>query len=98
MSNHGGIDIARAQNVQRNLARNAKQHAEARIEQTIISTTQLIYAQLAAAHIATRDEGMDEKMNADELRAMAGQSRIAALYLAETFGMVKVATNEPVTG
>jgi hypothetical protein len=67
--------------------------AQQQVNQLVISTAQLIYSQLAAAHIGNLEPGED--VSSAELRRFAELSKKSALYMPETFGMIQVQDAPP---
>ena len=101
-SNNG--QVAGADDLQRHLATEAQRQAavnqaEVKIENFVFNTAAGVFANLAAAHIATRDEELDTdaQAHADQMRAIAQESKGAALFLAEAFGLITVKTEPAAT-
>lgn len=67
--------------------------AQNAVENIVGSTSQLIYAQLAAMHLATLEP--EQAADNAELRRFAARSRHASLFLAEACGFIQVQDAPP---
>lgn len=68
---------------------NQDQMARMQIMQAVHAMSSGLYVQLAAAHIATRDPGLDQDVDEEHLRNLAAKCMTAAKAYFEGLGMIQ---------